>query len=268
MYPYLYIFNSKIPTYIVLVGLGLMFSSFLVSYLLYKKSLVCQYSTGMLYALPGVLIGGKLFGILSICFRNLYQIGAFRLKESIEDAGIVFYGGLLGYILCSYVMCRMRKQKFAIYSTFLAIGVPLFHFFGRIGCFLGGCCYGIESDASIAFMYKVIDQQKVVKRIPVSLIEAGFELSVFVLIFYQYQKAEKKGMIEKQMHSKISFLEQYLILYAIFRLIIEVWRGDEIRGVFWGISFSQMISIVILAVILLQIKMKCNKCVIIKVDLK
>lgn len=259
MYPYLYVFNLKAPTYIVMAGLGLIFSSFLISYLLYEKSLVCKYSTGMLCALPGVLFGGKLFGILSICLRNLYQIGDFRLKESIEQAGIIFYGGLLGYILFSYMICKIRKQDFTIYNMLLAIGIPLFHFFGRIGCFLGGCCYGIESDVWIAFEYKVIDQQKVVKRIPVSLIEAAFELNVFILIFYQYRKAERAGMFKKWMNSKTSFLKQYLILYAIFRLIIEVWRGDEIRGVFWGISFSQIISIGILAVILLQIKTKCNK---------
>ncbi len=259
MYPYLYVFGEKIPTYIVVAGLGLMVSTVLVSYLLYEKLLVRQYGFGLLGAFPGALIGAKMFGILSMGFRNLYQIGEFRLHESIEQAGIVFYGGLLIYILCSYMICKIKKQDFAVYSTFLAIGIPLFHFFGRIGCFLGGCCYGIESDVWIAFAYKVADQQKVVKRIPVSLIEAVFELGMFVLVFYQYRKAEKENTIEKQLHSKISFLEQYLILYAIFRLIIEVWRGDEIRGVFWGISFSQIISIVILAVILLKIKVKCYK---------
>ncbi|HIY00379.1 MAG TPA: prolipoprotein diacylglyceryl transferase [Candidatus Blautia faecipullorum] len=252
MYPYLYNFGSKIPTYVVMAGMGLMASSFLAGYLLYEKSLVGKYSTGMLCALPGVVLGGKMLGILSICFRYLYQIGEFRLKESVEQAGIVFYGGLLGYILCSYMICKIRKQDFAVYSTLIAIGAPLFHFFGRIGCFLGGCCYGIESETPIAFAYKVIDQQKVVKRIPVALIEAAFELSIFGLIFYQYRKTEKKDAVGKQAAFKVSFLEQYLILYAMFRLIIEVWRGDEIRGVFWGISFSQIISIGILAVIILQ----------------
>lgn len=259
MYPYLYVLGEKIPTYIVVAGLGLIFSSVLVCYLLYEKLLVRQYSFGMLGAFPGSLIGAKMFGILSTGLRNLYQTGEFRLQESIEKAGIVFYGGLLGYILCSYMICKIRKQDFSVYSTFLAMGIPLFHFFGRIGCFLGGCCYGIESDAWIAFAYNVVDQQKVVKRIPVSLIEAVFELSMFVLIFYQYRKAEKGGAHKKQMHFKISFLEQYLVLYAIFRLIIEVWRGDDIRGVFWEISFSQMISGGILAVILLKIKVKCYK---------
>lgn len=85
-----------------------------------------------------------------------------------------------------------------------------------------------------------------------ALIEAAFELSIFGLIFYQYRKTEKKDAVGKQAAFKVSFLEQYLILYAMFRLIIEVWRGDEIRGVFWGISFSQIISIGILAVIILQ----------------
>lgn len=259
MYPYLYVFDLKIPTYVVMAGLGLMVSTVLVSYLLYEKLLVRQYSFGMLVALPGALIGAKMFGILSTGLKNLYWMGEFRLQESIGQAGIVFYGGLLGYILCSYMICKTRKQDFAVYSTFLAMGIPLFHFFGRIGCFLGGCCYGIESDAWIAFAYKVVDPQKVVKRIPVSLIEAAFELSMFVVNFYQYRKAEKEDTVVKRIDFKIGFLEQYLILYAIFRLIIEVWRGDEIRGVFWGISFSQIISIMIFVMILFKIKAKCYK---------
>lgn len=259
MYPYLYVFDLQIPTYVVMAGLGLMVSSILVNYLLYEKLLVRQYSFWLLGALPGALIGAKAFGILSIGLRNLYRVGEFRLQESIKQSGIVFYGGLFGYILCSYMICKIRKLDFAVYNRFLAMGIPLFHFFGRIGCFLAGCCYGIESDSCIAFAYKVIGQQNAVRRIPVSLIEAAFELSMFVLFFYQYRKAEKGGTLKKQMHFKISFLEQYLILYAIFRLIIEIWRGDEIRGVFWGISFSQMISGGILAVILIKIKVKCYK---------
>lgn len=60
-------------------------------------------------------------------------------------------GGLFGALLMVYLICRIRKQNFADLSDILTVGIPLFHCFGRVGCFFAGCCYGVESNSWIAF---------------------------------------------------------------------------------------------------------------------
>ena len=56
-------------------------------------------------------------------------------------------------------------------------------------------------------------------------------------------------------------LDMYLLAYAIFRFTIEIWRGDEIRGKFGVISFSQIISILVISYMILKIiiRRRCER---------
>ena len=108
------------------------------------------------------------------------------------------------------------------------------HAFGRIGCFLAGCCYGKETDSWIGVQFPHLHE----KVIPTQLIESGFLflltgiLLVLILVF----------------NFKYTFIV-YLGAYSVFRFIIEFFRGDP-RGNFLGIfSPSQVWSIFIWIII-------------------
>lgn len=247
MYPYIFLDGSKVPTYSILSSIGAVFSVFLWNHLLLKKNLVRKYTFNIVMVLPGILIGGKVFGTLSTGLGNLAANRQFDLYGSIKQSGIVYYGGLFGVLLMEYLICRIRRQNFAELSDILTIGIPLFHCFGRVGCFFAGCCYGVESNSWIAFPYRVYSSQEIVKRIPVQLMEAAFELILFCILLSLYCYSEKNKIVIPKL------LDIYLWSYSIFRFVIEIWRGDEIRGKFGVISFSQIISLAVIGYMILKI---------------
>lgn len=120
----------------------------------------------------------------------------------------------------------------------LAVSIPLFHAIARIGCFLAGCCYGIEYTGFGSITYTIMDNGILnsVNRIPVQLIEAGFNVLIFIYLL---------RLIQKEDWNKKDILLRYLTLYSCGRFLLEFIRGDTVRGVIYGVSFSQVISILI-----------------------
>ena len=58
------------------------------------------------------------------------------------NGGLAYYGGLVGGTWGVAIIARRDKLPFRKLADMTAIGVAMGLFFGRIGCFLAGCCYG------------------------------------------------------------------------------------------------------------------------------
>ena len=71
----------------------------------------------------------------------------------------------------------LAKEAFSAAPAQLPL-VPLVHGFGRAGCFLMGCCYGVPSRFGIAFTCSPIAPNGV-RLLPVQLIEAAGEGALF-----------------------------------------------------------------------------------------
>ena len=108
---------------------------------------------------------------------------------------------------------------------------------------MSGCCYGKDLSTPIHIAGDVY-----LTQIPVQLIESLFEFILFAVILALEKKA-----------TGISLLTVYLLCYAVFRYIIEFFRGDVIRGLFFGLSTSQWVSIFILIGIIISLIMKRGK---------
>jgi len=116
----------------------------------------------------------------------------------------------------------------------MALSVPLFHGFARIGCFLGGCCYGIESELGFSARGNtLVEAVNGVKRFPVQLFEAFFCFLIFTMLLIMFLYKKFKG----------GLFFVYLSIYAFVRFFDEFLRGDDIRGFVFGLSTSQFISI-------------------------
>lgn len=194
----------------------------------------------ILFLVIGVGIGSKLFFVLTKTGDIIKNFSIVYLFRTIVTSGFVFYGGLFGAIIGMWIYSKVFKISFSILANIITPGFSLFHAFGRIGCFFAGCCYG-----KIASWGFALENQPGVLRIPVQLIESFILilLTIFLLI------------INKKFQDRIMLLPIYLILYAICRFILEIYRGDTIRGFFIGVSTSQWISIfVIIGVCALYIK--------------
>jgi phosphatidylglycerol:prolipoprotein diacylglycerol transferase len=71
----------------------------------------------------------------------------------ISGDGFVIYGGTIGGI-AAVIYCRIKKVSFQTYLDLLVLSVALAQGFGRIGCFLAGCCYGRETDSPFCIVFQ------------------------------------------------------------------------------------------------------------------
>ena len=194
----------------------------------------------------GVLLGGHvLYGLtdpqrLLAFFRGLGGLGS--LREFLESAvltfgGSVFYGGLLGGMLAAGLYARKKGLDLQAFSDMAAPAVPLFHVFGRVGCFMGGCCYGIPSPVGFVYTHSLLEPANGVCRFPVQLLEAAFNLALFGLLHVLLVRGRCKGRL----------FCLYLLVYSAGRFFLEFLRGDDLRGIFFGLSTSQWISLPLFA---------------------
>ncbi len=171
----------------------------------------------------------------------------------LNQGGLMFYGGFItaSIFVALYVTIK-RINLFAV-SDILLTALPLGHFFGRIGCFMHGCCYGKITKGPIGVCFPAMSPawyehqqagliaENAVKSLPViptQLIESGANLLLFIVMLIVFNRY----------HSKRGFSTGvYLIAYALIRFAIEILRGDP-RATVGPFSISQTISIALISV--------------------
>ena len=206
-----------------------------------------------------LLIGifGTGFGILSAAlFQGLYNYidnpaGGFNLS------GMTFIGGLIGGVVsflgvyCLYIYVIAPRTKIKLLQNnmngtltdalpFIPIGISIAHAFGRLGCFFGGCCYGMEAEWGLycAGSYSNGIYTQGPKVVPLQLFEMAFLIVlavVMAVLYFKFRFNYNFGL--------------YAIAYGVWRFGIEFARGDE-RGQFIGtaLSPSQFWSIIMVLV--------------------
>lgn len=235
-----------IPGYFFFAGIGLVVSISVFIVLLAEKKYPLQKNMRILFVVAiFVILCARLFGCISGIYRDI-GMGHDITWDGIKNTGIVFYGGLFGLLISYNVSSKANKQDLHIMDV-LAVCIPLFHSIARIGCFFGGCCFGVESHSHIAINYTttVFNETITTYRIPTQLIEAAFNFCLFLYLLHLFH--------DEDWESK-KILRRYLLLYSIGRFVIEFFRGDLIRGVIYGVSFSQVISVLIWIYLLITVR--------------
>jgi len=226
MYPVIYV---ALPTYGVMAFIGGFFSLVYVYFRIDKFNVkFTDYIKIYAISLAGAFIGGKVLSVITLIPRLFSNFSLYALSHLIAHSGIVFYGGLFGVLLALKIYAKRTQYEESAIYLMVVPAIPLFHGFGRIGCFLAGCCYGKELNGSFVLFNTAVD------RIPIQLFEALYEFILFFVILF----LEKK-------HKEWNLLKIYLVSYAIFRFANEFFRGDEVRGIFFGFSTAQWISFAI-----------------------
>lgn len=262
MFPTFEFMGKTIGVYGLCSVVGMVAAGVVMYNLVKKKGIYAQDIALLAFAVAaGMLIGGHLlYGITQIpniieLFKNMSEYTAKDFWRALGGyfGGMVFYGGLIGSFLCIAIFRRFKiaaNLKKANILDAYAVVVPLFHVFGRIGCFLGGCCYGIES--SFGFIVngnQISPGINGVRRFPVQLVEAGCNFIIFIVLLLLYKKGRAKD--------KLVYI--YLLIYPVVRFALEFLRGDEIRGFLFGLSTSQWISIALFAFSAVSLIAKRNK---------
>lgn len=134
---YFEIMGLRIPAYSTMALAGFL-CALVVARKLAKHIMTYDFWCAISYGGIAMIAGAKLFYAIPF----LIQGNTGNLRELF--AGYVFYGGMLGMTAGIAFYARMRKQPITMYLDILAVVIPLFHGFGRLGCFFAGCCYGRE----------------------------------------------------------------------------------------------------------------------------
>lgn len=215
--------------YGVMIALGIL-ACFVVLFLFAKYKKVdekftdfCFYNA--IFAIAAGLGGAALLQAIYNYIQN--PEAGFNFGE-----GLTFIGGLIGgvgFFLIVYFIVR-RKFNDTLLKVMPIVGscVTVAHGFGRIGCFIAGCCYGKPTCSDYGCYFDTLERVH-----PTQLYEAVFLFVLFaVLTFlaFKYEFQYNMGI--------------YLIAYGIFRFVNEFFRGDD-RGQFVkGVSPSQFWSII------------------------
>ena len=251
MFPDIIIFGRVIGMYSVMALCGI-FAGGINACIIADK---CKYDYAdmvifILILSAGAIIGSHLLYAL-VNYKNIYfviknvtNIDSFnKLFISLNYilGGGVFYGGLIGGIITGCVLTK-KNAKYKNFIDIVAVNIPLFHFFGRIGCFLGGCCYGIPGKYGFVYTNNPIVEANYVTRFPVQLLEALFNIFLFVLLYRFFKNNKYKNKL----------IYVYPAVYSIGRFFLEFLRGDKIRGIWLFLSTSQIISIFIVLIVLIK----------------
>ena len=235
--------NFGVPAMGVCILVGAILAVFL-SWLLRKESSLDwngEVVDAIIWAVLLGFVGMKLLYWIVTPNEFIDAIKHGRILELLTT-GMVFYGGLVGGILGIFICSRKKKRSFFEFSDLMAPCFCVAHACGRIGCLLVGCCAGVEPGDPVLFgaatyhgacAFTYADGHQ---HLPVPLMEAVFLLLLCVALILILKKTKKLGTVTGW----------YLVLYAIWRFVIESFRGDAERGIYGLFSTSQWISFAIL----------------------
>jgi phosphatidylglycerol:prolipoprotein diacylglycerol transferase len=185
------------------------------------------------------VIGGKLFLFFEDPAHYMDDPG-----DLVSGRGFVFYGSFLLAIPTMWWCFRSHRLPVYRMLDIMAITTCLVHMFGRIGCFLAGCCYGIPTDGWIGVVFTdplCYAQPLNTPLVPTQLLEA-----MYIFLIMLFLLALKK---RKRFNGEL-FLT-YLMLYAVGRFVLEFFRADLERGFVIEnfISHSQFIALSVAAAV-------------------
>jgi len=170
----------------------------------------------------------------------------------LDQGGLMFYGGLAGAAVALAVFARVTRDSFFGLADLIVAVLPLGHAFGRLGCFLHGCCYGKVTAAAIGVAFPrhspawydhvgcgLIHETaaRSLPVIPTQLIEAAGNALLFALLASRYRRwSDRPGLV----------VGVYALGYACLRFGVEALRGDP-RMPVGPFTISQAISVALAA---------------------
>ena len=193
------------------------------------------FSAESITSLAPWLIGGAILGA-----RTLYVITYWKQEFAGQPlleifkirSGLVFYGGLIGASLGTILFARRHKLNLWRLADVMAPSIALGHAFGRLGCLMTGCCYGRPCQWPWGIQFPEGHATAGGKVHPTQIYEACLNFLLFMALSWFYPKKRFDGHI----------FAIYLIAYASFRAVVEMFRGDYPHYSYGFITPAQWVS--------------------------
>ncbi|MEO0281408.1 MAG: prolipoprotein diacylglyceryl transferase [candidate division WOR-3 bacterium] len=244
--------NITLYSYGLMQAIGFL-ASLLVIFQLSKKSKI---SKDVLFDLSvwviiGGIIGARIWFVVENF--NIYKDEILSIIK-IWEGGMVFYGGFFGGVIAGLIYIKRNHLDLLKVGDIFMTSFPLGIFFGRIGCFLNGCCYGkISETFGLRFPrenfpppYQEQLEKGLIKPdvccslpvIPTQLVESFTMLIVFFILYYLYNR--------KKFFDGFIFYS-FFIIYGIERFLVDFLREYSKNAlVFKFFSLSQITSLLII----------------------
>jgi len=173
----------------------------------------------------GVVVGAKSFYLVGQIMMHGSEATFWTLSNwsVMVKAGGVLYGSVFGAFGMILLFAKIFEHKT---MDILALASVIFfgaNFFCRIGCFLSGCCYGVQMSNGHLFPYQLAE---------------GLICALIFIVFLIWEPEKK--------HKELLF-PLFMILYSTVRFVLEFFRGDESRGI-WLLSTSQWIALILIPI--------------------
>lgn len=182
----------------------------------------------------GVIGARTLFVLVNVAYYVSHPLEIFNLSRG----GLIWYGGFGAALAAAFVFTMVRKIDFWSTADLVAPYIALGQAFGRIGCFLNGCCYGIAAPAHFIFG----DRQ------PAQIYSAILLLVIFFILLAWQNRRRFPGEI----------LIGYCVLYSTKRFFIEFLRGDNPR-ILLGLTMSQLLSVAFFIAAAIVLKLRTDR---------
>lgn len=228
-----------IPMYNLLIGIGAVFG-FLYLEKEIKKFKV-DFKTdrniylSLIVSIGLGFVGAKLFELLYHGYKLSFQ--------TFFTGGITVMGGITVGAISFLIINSILKTNNQLAFNLLIPFVIIIHFFGRIGCFLAGCCYGKPTNSFFGVMYPDNSLPSLHLGCDVHLHPTQFYEALFLLLLFVVVVKVKRFALRTPI---------YLVGYGFFRFFIEFLRGDDRGQLFTDIlTPSQFLSLLFILIGLL-----------------
>ena len=228
---------GRVGAFPLCVGIGLLVLVLLVLYGCSRSGLSSfQVNERLVPALPFCLLFGVVFAGTS---DTLFHDGFQAVLHHPFGRGVNYFGWLFGCVIFLFVFGRLwRISAAALLEVFVPACLPA-QAIGRIGCFLGGCCYGMPVDPTRGVVYPEgslpFSAYGAIPLVPVQLYESGWLFFAFAVVMVFVRQGCRAGVS--------------LMAMGVGRFALEFLRGDSRGDMLFCTSLSpaQCLSIVLFA---------------------
>ena len=209
MYPVLYTLHGvPVRAYAVFVGLG-----FLAAYAIRRaevRRLGYARTPGHAYVGVGALLGAMIGSKVGMLLFAADMHALWEAALALDFTGKTVVGGIGGAWLGVEVTKRIVGVTHSTGDAF-AVSVPVAQALGRVGCFLNGCCPGIQLSSSGSWAALAVGG-----RFPQQLVETAADLGLAALLWSIRRRERPQGWL----------FRYYILGYAAIRFMLEFVRDD------------------------------------------
>ena len=178
--------------------------------------------------------------------RLFYVVGHWEEFEStpveivrIDHGGLVFYGGFIAAVLTAIGFVKRKRLNFWKLADVMAPSIALGHVFGRLGCFMNGCCYGKPCSLPWAVHFPFTHETHGMAVHPTQIYEAIGNLLIFAALHWFYPRRKFNGQV----------FWLYVLFYGLVRFADEFFRGDyQVHFVGGHLAPGQLVAILMFCV--------------------